>query len=502
MAIGNGDEREADLKLDYDTLQRLREHDPAWRFLRADYASLIAAVLHRVFVDTNQRRVPRAQLIQALEHQMYSISQDTEHVFGKKAEEYLDDWATPEKGWLRIEYLPGTDEQVIDLTAQSVKVLDWLAGLEDRSTFVGTASRLLTVVELLRQIARGSETDPEKRLADLHKRREEIDAEIARVMAGDIPLLEDAAIKDRFQQAQDMARGILSDFRAVEANFRTLDRSMRERIASFDGSKGELLEEMIGERNSITDSDQGRSFRAFWEFLLSAPRQEELTELLDQILKLPAVEALQPDRRMRRIHYDWIEAGEHTQRTVASLSQQFRQFLDDRAYLENRRIMDVLRALETAALELRDKESSGDLASLVAPGLDIRLPLERPLHKPKAKVKLAELVLELGDDAALDTSVLFDQVSIDHGALRDHIHDLLEDRSQVTLYEVVTHRPLAQGLAELVAYLQIAARDFESAVDASVIETIEWTSNDDDGAPAGRRAQLPRVIYLKDAAHG
>lgn len=489
------------MKLDYDTLQRLREYDPAWRFLRADYASLIAAVLYRVFIETNQRRVPRAKLIQALEHQMYSISQDTEHVFGKTAVEYLNDWATPEKGWLRIEYLPGTDEQVIDLTAQSVKVLDWLAGLEERSTFVGTASRLLTVVELLRQIARGSETDPEKRLADLHKRRDEIDAEIARVMAGDIPLLEDAAIKDRFQQAQDMARGILSDFRAVEANFRVLDRSMRERIASFDGSKGELLEEMIGERNSITDSDQGRSFRAFWEFLLSAPRQDELTELLDQILKLPAVEALQPDRRMRRIHYDWIEAGEHTQRTVASLSQQFRQFLDDRAYLENRRIMDVLRALETAALELRDQAPSGDIATLTAPGLEIRLPLERPLHKPKAKVKLAELVLELGEDPSLDTSVLFNQVTIDTTALRGHILEILEDQPQVTLREVVNRRPLTHGLAELVAYLQIASRDIDATVDASVTETIEWTSDGDD-APAGRRAQLPRVIYLKDSAHG
>jgi hypothetical protein len=32
---------------------------------------------------------------------------------------------------------------------------------------------------------------------------------------------------------------------------------------------------------------------------------------------------------LKRVHYDWLEAGEHTQRTVALLSQELRRFLDD-----------------------------------------------------------------------------------------------------------------------------------------------------------------------------
>ncbi len=46
--------------------------------------------------------------------------------------------------------------------------------------------------------------------------------------------------------------------------------------------------------------------------LLSSRRQEELTELLDRVLALPAVADLNPDTRTRRVHYDWMEAGEHT----------------------------------------------------------------------------------------------------------------------------------------------------------------------------------------------
>ena len=188
-----------------------------------------------------------------------------EDAFPKAALDYLNDWAAPDKGWLRKFYRTGTDEPQFDLTPATEKAIAWLAHLSERQ-FVGTESRLLTLFELLKQMSEGSEADPAKRIAELHKRRDDIDAEIARVRAGDVPLLDDTALKDRFQQFMQGARELLTDFREVEHNFRQLDRRVRERIALWEGSKGALLEEIMGERDAIADSDQGRSFRAFWDF--------------------------------------------------------------------------------------------------------------------------------------------------------------------------------------------------------------------------------------------
>lgn len=70
----------------------------------------------------------------------------------------------------------------------------------------------------------GSETDPQARIRELERRKADIDAEIARIHAGELSLLDDTALKDRFQQAAATARGLLSDFREVEQNFRNLDR--------------------------------------------------------------------------------------------------------------------------------------------------------------------------------------------------------------------------------------------------------------------------------------
>jgi hypothetical protein len=66
-----------------------------------------------------------------------------------------------------------------------------------------------------------------------------------------------------------------------------------------------------------TNSDQAKSFRAFWAFLMSQQRQEVLSQLLEYVLKLPAVMGMQPESRLRRVHYDWLEAGENTQRAGA-----------------------------------------------------------------------------------------------------------------------------------------------------------------------------------------
>ncbi|MFZ2855475.1 MAG: DUF3375 domain-containing protein, partial [Rhodocyclaceae bacterium] len=398
-------------------------------------------------------------------------------------------------GWLRKFYRPGTDEAQFDLTPATEKAIAWLTQLSARQ-FVGTESRLLTLFDLLKQMSEGSEADPAKRIAELHRKRDELDAEIAQVLSGDAPLLDETALKDRFQQFMQGARELLTDFREVEHNFRQLDRRVRERIALWEGSKGALLEEIMGERDAIADSDQGKSFRAFWDFLLSSRRQEELTALLDRVLALPAVADLKPDTRTRRLHYDWMEAGEHTQRTVAQLSQQFRRFLDDRTWLENRRIMDILHGIESKTLALRDAPPAGNVMEIDESTADIELAMERPMFTPAVKPVIATLALLAGDED-IDPAALFDQVVVDKARLTRHIRHALQDRAQITLSDLVASQPLQQGLAELVAYLQLGSETFNTVVDEDTLEPVRWLAVAPDGLELTRCARMPRVIFIR-----
>jgi flagellar motility protein MotE (MotC chaperone) len=482
--------------LDFITLDALRNRHPAWRLLRSDHAALVASFLHRVYVAPNVRVMAAADLAEALEDELYALRQQLgDDALPKRALDYLNDWAAPDRGWLRKFYRPGTDEAQFDLTPATEKAIAWLEQLAERQ-FVGTESRLLTLFDLLKQMSEGSEADPAKRIAELHKKRDEIDAEIAQVLSGNVPLLDDTALRDRFQQFMQGARELLADFREVEHNFRQLDRRVRERIALWEGSKGALLAEIMGERDAIADSDQGKSFRAFWDFLLSSRRQEELTELLDQVLTVPAVADLKPDTRTRRVHYDWMEAGEHTQRTVAQLSQQLRRFLDDQAWLENRRIMDILHSIEGKVLALRDSPPPGVVMEIAASNAEIDLAMERPLFTPSIKPVIADLALQAGDED-IDPSALFDQVFVDKARLTSHIHHALQDRAQITLNELVVTQPLQQGLAELVAYLQLGCETFSTVVDEETSEPISWQAVAPDGMELTRSARLARVIFIR-----
>jgi hypothetical protein len=123
----------------------------------------------------------------------------------------------------------------------------------------------------------------------------------------------------------------------------------------------------------------------------------------------------------------------------------------------------------------------------------IELPLERPLYRPPLKPRIAEMALTEGD-ADVDTAALYAQVVVDRAELTRNIRQELQGRSQITLAEVVTRHPLRHGLAELVAYLQLAGEWPRTVVDDEVQEQVSWQLE----TGVVRRATLPRIILLKD----
>lgn len=480
------------MSLDFATLDTLRKNHPGWKLLLADSAPLVVSFLHRVFIEPNTRGVSQADLVEALEDELFALRERLgAQAFPRRAQEYLNDWASNERGWLRKFYPEGSDEPHFDLTPATEKTIAWLDSLTARP-FVGTESRLLTVFELLRQMVERTEADPQVRISELQRRRDEVGNEIRQVMEGNLSLLDETALKDRFQQFVALARELLSDFREVEHNFRGLDRQVRERITLWEGAKGALLDEILGQRDAIAESDQGKSFRAFWDFLMSQSRQEEFSMLLDRVLLLDAITELKPDKRIRRVHYDWLDAGEHTQRTVAQLSQQLRRFLDDQAYLENRRIMDILRSIETHALVIREAPPAGEFMTVVDTGASFELPMERPLYAPSVRPMIADWAVET-EEADLNADALFSQVIIDKSELARNIRQALQAQPQITLRALVETHPIQHGLAELVAYLELASDNPRTVFDEERTEPVRWQTRDG----RWKAAEMPRVIFLR-----
>ena len=474
----------------YDGLVHLRDHHPAWTLLRSNNAALVLSFLGRVFVDDNASDLPATELTALLDEELFALNQRLgESSFPKTALAYLDDWASPSHGWLRKYYPAGSDEAHFDLAPAVEKALLWVQDLPARD-FIGTESRLNTIFELLRQMVYGAEEDPELRIVELQRRRAEIDEEITRADRGEITVLDAVGQRDRYQQFARTARELLSDFREVEENFRKLDRKLREQIAGWTGTKGALLDEALGSRNGITESDQGRSFQAFYDFLLSYQKQAELTDLLERLRQIEDLE--HQDGRLSRIHFDWIDASERTQGTVRQLSDQLRRFLDDQVWMENRRVFDLLRAIEAKALCVRAQANPAVAMEMDETSLSIILPMERPLYERTQRALLESESMEHGD-SDFDSSAILSQLFVDRDLLAQRVLNSLGRHEQVSLSEVTTNEPLEQGLAELIGYMSLNQPGISVIFDDDRRDHIEWNTDD-----VQRVADLPWVNFCRD----
>jgi hypothetical protein len=80
---------------------------------------------------------------------------------------------------------------------------------------------------------------------------------------------------------------------------------------------------------------------------------------------------------------------------------------------------------------------------------------------------------------------------VDKTQLAAQVRRALQTRDQVSLAELVETHPLQWGLAELVAYLSLAAEDAAAVIDDGRAQTLSWT----DPAGSRRLATLPLVIF-------
>lgn len=471
--------------MDYDDLGHLRRNHPAWELLRADHAALILSFLGRVFIAGNTGSIPAAALAEALDDELYRHNgEGTERPYPRPAMQYLDDWTA--KGWLRKHYPTGSTDAHYEVAPAVEQAVLWLESLRPRD-FVGTASRLNTVIELLRQMVYGADLNPARRLEHLREQRARLDAEIERAERGEHTLLDTADQRDRYDQFSRTARELLADFRQVEENFRLLDRRMRERIAGWTGSKGELLDELVADRSTISESDQGRSFRSFYDLLLSPERRSELSELLSQLADIDAIPNHDPS--LTHVHHAWIDASERTQATVRQLSEQVRRFIDDQLWVENRRVFDLLRDIEAKALALRAHEPAVEMPMDEAQ-VRLGLAFERPLFRRARVEPLATGAVEEAEDE-LDTSALAAQIYIDRERLLSAVLLQMTHRDQVELDDVIAAAPLEHGLAELVNYLALGGDDLHVVFDDEARARIGWHADD-----AEREADTPRVSYV------
>ncbi len=475
-------------KLSHDYLEKLKQTHPALRLLNADTAPLIISFLYRIFIQPNRRSIPYSELQTKLDDYLYHLQEIYgETKYPRNAKAYIEEWSSDNSEFLRQYYTSQTDEPEVDLTPAAEKAIEWLYNLEQKQ-FIGAESRLLTMFQLLRDIVKETEQNPTLKIAELQRQKEAIEIEIEKINAGVSSTHDARKVKERFLQAEETARKLLSDFRQVEHNFRILDREAREHIAASDEQKGKLLDVIFQEQDIIQNSDQGKSFKAFWEFLMSPTSQDELKKLLHSIYHLDEIKELNPDNLLNQIDMSLLTAGEKVYKTSLLLAEQLRKFLETQAYLDNRRIMDIIKNIEKKAIELRHTS----LKTKVIKELDelspnIELIMSRSLFTPPKNPIISTQNLAEG---ATDTTpdILYQQMYIDENKLLSNIKKALQNHPQISLKELVDLFPITKGVEEIITYLNIASKMPNTTINNEIYDFFDLQT---------KNISMPQIIFVR-----
>jgi hypothetical protein len=476
-----------------DLLSSLRQ-SAAVKLLQSQNAPLILSFLVDQFKQKQRVTIPHTVMIENLTAYLEALQESHPGRYSGTAVTYLRLWCDDDHRFLRRYYETGSDDPIYELTPDTERAIAWIEELQ-KSDFVGTESRFLRIFDLLQEIVTYGTEDVEARLAHLEKEKAQIQAQIDAIKAtGQIEQYSQTQIKERFFEANDVARRLLADFREVEENFRVIARQVQEQQLALEVRKGQIVRHVLEADTTLKESDQGRSFYTFWEFLISAQRQEELQALLTAVYQLPDLQHIEPaqGQRLRRLKRSLIDAAAKIVESNRRLGEQLRKLLDEQNLAEARRVMELATEIKQTAVQLADQppDKKAFLWIEANPALD--MPLERPLWTPPITTSYADVepAAETLDLSLSHLAALFSQFYVDESRLRRHVAALLDKSVAVTLGQVTAVYPITQGLAELVTYVTLAAYDEAHQIDETGWEEIRLGEN-------GRVVRLPLVVFKK-----
>lgn len=474
-------------------LQRLVEGDSTWRLLRADNAPVIAALLSE-HLGGESRRLPTAELYELLDHDLDLLRG---HGFDlpQRAQAYCADWR--KAGYLTRRAAEEARGETFELAPGALGAIRFLEQLAEPRASV-TESRLASIASQLGQLAIDTDPDATRRLGQLHARRDRIDAEIDRINAGELEILDQARALERVRDILIQAEEIPSEFARVRERFEQLNRDLRARIVESTDPQRAVLDEVFRGVDLIAESEEGRSFAGFSALVLDPAVGSAFDDDIARVLARDFSGELSSEQRrfLRRFIRRLKENGSEIHDVITAFARGLRRYVQSQDYQRDRVLRERLR--ETLATGIR---AASHTKPYRATGLQLELsavPLASVgsvrLHDPSeldATAPIAEHIEEIADLEALRE--LARETEIDFAELTAHVNEVLGERERCTVGDVLERFPASQGVASVVGLLALAAQQGVGDVDGRAdTETVRWRGID----AVGRSARIPLHHFI------
>jgi len=491
----------------FEFLEQLKEQSTALKLLRSPHFPLIGSFFYQAFIRKNRRSVSYQELIALLDYYLADINEsykngDGTEKYPKSARAYIDDWISNKGGYLR-KYLPvNIDEPECDLLPDVEKALRWLEEMQGKS-FVGTESRLKLLLQLIGELVHGTSEDQQSKLATLEQKKAEVEQQIQAVKLGMDLGYTNTQVREKMYLITDMSRQLLGDFRQVEANFRALDKDTRKKITLGGLQKGNVLDAVFNDQDIIDDSDEGKSFGAFFELLMHGDMRESMRGDLKALLNLEhSKEFASNDELLQHLYSYLLEAGAKVNGTKVQITDQLRRYIQEQSQ-DNKRILELIREYEAAVHQKVDQIDNSELlveknfVELDSFQAQISQFFSRNLYQAKQQESFELAISEQQNSDDVDLSRLFEVSHINEFELQKQIDYCLQQyQGQATLAQVIEKYPIQYGLDEVLTYVKMACEQMVSAnINQEKSQIVSWQTDVQDQQ---RQLSLPTITFVRE----
>lgn len=475
---------------------RRMRNQPLWRLLASGNGPTVIGLLQSHLYE-KERSLPASILFERLTRDLEELRAQGDD-FPQTAQAYVASWLSD--GYLERRFPPGATEEEYELSTATVEAVRFLSAIAEPHS-AATESRLSLVIQALMGLAEDTDTDKYRRIDRLMAEQARIDKEIDAIQKGKMRVLPRDTALERTREIISLADDLTGDFRRVRDQFEQLNRDLRERIMDSDGNRGEVLDSLFAGIDLIAESEAGRTFSAFWRLLTDPEQAAMLEESLDSVMSREFVGELNMRERrfLLRLTRNLLEQGGTVHEVLQTFARSLKHFVQSREYLEQRRVNQLLKEAQRAALSIKDEVKATESLeySLELTSSRLRSLSQWVLYDPSLQAE-PEAMRE-GEPPPIDlesVSELVAQSEIDFRTLKEHVCSLLEQRDQASIGDVLEHFPAEQGLGSVVGLLALGSRHgirgAESGGDG--VETVAWVGEDDQG----RRARIPKIYFLRE----
>ena len=468
---------------------------PSVAILRARSCNTIIEFLTEAFGDATalSHENIHSQLAEFLNNHGINEDEESEILFTdtyeEKAAKYIRKWT--DSGFLS-NYRNEDGEIYYELSSHSSKIIDWLGGLKQEE-YIGTESKFKSIISQLRELVEYTNEDREKRLQLLEDKKMEIEHQIQLLQMGeDVKVFEEYEIVPRFQQINKLAKELLTDFKDVDDNFKTIIKEIYQKQINPSLKKGDLLAYTFDALDELKSSSQGKSFYAFWEFLLAREMQSELETLISDLFQTLKEKNIDINDAFLQNMVEYLyESGRKVYQTNDKMADKLSRIIRENELLRTDTAKRVVHEIKNTLIEISKKGQKPDISLAVDDGMEISIPFDRKItfeqsentdydFNPETDTLSIEEFGELGK--------VFGNVFIDRKVLERNIHETMRDKSQVTLSDVIEQHPLKKGLPELFAYFGTLGQFPHKTVNEEKSQAIVFDYENN------KRIRIPEII--------